>query len=67
MDKEEKPIALEGVNPGHLYTLDTLAALLGLTKRRLQEALAKGEMKGHKKHRRWYVLGSQAIDYITKD
>ncbi len=56
----------QGVNPDHLYTLENLAGLLGLKKRPLQEALRKGEMEGFKKHKRWYVLGSQAIEYIKK-
>ncbi|MEL6256038.1 MAG: helix-turn-helix domain-containing protein [Bacteroidota bacterium] len=56
-----------GVNPDYLYNLENLADLLGFKKRTLQEALSRKELKGFKKHGRWFVLGKDLIEYLTKE
>ena len=56
-----------GINPQHLYTLDSLAELLGLTKRTLQQKASSGEIKAVKKFGRWYILGEWVIEAILEE
>ena len=56
-----------GINPDHLYTVESLAELLGLTTRTLQQKASSGEIKAVKKFGRWYMLGAWVIEAILKE
>lgn len=56
----------KGIAPERLYKLEDICEILGLKVRTLREALSSGQMKGFKKHRRYFVLGKDVIEYLQK-
>lgn len=56
----------KGLSPEKLYNLDTVAEILGITKRTLLDAIRRDELKAIKKHRRYFVLGKDVIEYLQK-
>lgn len=67
-DQKNEPISNAdlGVDPHRLYPLEALAKLLYIKKRSLQEACAKGELRGIKKYRRWFVKGEWFITFLEE-
>ncbi len=50
-----------------IYTVEEVAQKLNANVQTIRGLLNKGEMKGYKKLRKWYVLHSDLLTYITSE
>lgn len=48
------------------YTVAELVDKLGLTDRTIRTKINKGEIKGYKKARKWYVLHSDLLEWVRQ-
>lgn len=49
------------------YTIELASEKLGMSERALREKISSGEIKGYKKGKRYYLLHSDILKYITND
>lgn len=50
-----------------IYTPEQLAAYLSLSWRYITDCLRSGELKGHKKGKKWFILHSDVLAWVTTE